>query len=195
MKKYRALALILACAAGLSACGKNPPDAGNSDEALAGISENYTISYANWTDSDEICIGALNADKLSVNSVRHLPIYKFDTFDELERFRLRFADLLTLDDGWDEVISFNDATAGYDEAFFAENTLMLIYVGADNCTHRFGVNEIYSDGKAFCVHVAETTGAELVSDAMAGWFLTVEVPDSLIADCTEFDADLDNSAN
>ena len=49
MKKYRALALILACAAGLSACGKNPPDAGNSDEALAGIAENYTISYANKT--------------------------------------------------------------------------------------------------------------------------------------------------
>lgn len=195
MKKYRALALILACAAGLSACGKNRPDEDNSDEALAGIAENYTISYANWTDSDEIYIGALNADKLSVNSVRHLPIYKFDTLDELERFRLRFADLLTLDDGWDEVISFNDATSGYDEAFFAENTLMLIYVGADNCTNRFGVNEIYSDGTAFCVHVAETTGAELVSEAMAGWFLTVEVPDSLIVGCTEFDADLDNSAD
>lgn len=30
---------------------------------------------------------------------------------------------------------------------------------------------------------------------MAGWFVTVAVPDSMVEHCTEFDADLNNDFN
>ena len=42
------------------------------------------------------------------------------------------------------------------------------------------------------MHIAETTNAEEVDTAMAGWFVTVAVSDELIMNCTEFDADLNN---
>ncbi|MBQ7089662.1 MAG: hypothetical protein IJN82_00930 [Clostridia bacterium] len=147
------------------------------------------VSYANHNDSP--FLGGLNADKMSISSVRHLPIYKFDTLSELEQFK-QSADGFTYDKGYDEVPSFNDTVAKYDESFFAENSLMLVYVAANNSTHRYGVNSVFCDGTAFCIHVEQTNNPESVDTAMSGWFITVAVLDSMIENCTEFDADLNN---
>ena len=97
-----------------------------------------------------------------------------------------------MDSGHDEVPSFNDVTAGYDEAFFDENTLMLVYVSANSGTYRFGVNSVFCNGSAFCIHVERLNDPEFVTEDMAGWFITVAVPDSMVADCSSFDADLNN---
>jgi len=149
----------------------------------------FDVSYANHNDSQ--FLGGLNADKMSISSVRHLPIYKFDTLSELEQFK-KSADGFTYDKGYDEVPSFNDAVAKYDESFFAENSLMLVYVAANNSTHRYGVNSVFCDGTAFYIHVEQTNNPESVDTAMSGWFITVAVPDSMIRNCTEFDAALNN---
>ena len=126
------------------------------------------------------------------NNIQHLPIYKFDSLEDLKPFKETFNDILTMDNGWDEVPSFNEATAKYDTKFFKDNSLMLVYVSASNCTHRFGLGSIGWNEKSLCINVVETTGKELVDEAMAGWFLTVAVEKEIIASCTEFDADLNN---
>lgn len=149
------------------------------------------VSYANWVEGNEIFFGALNRDKLAVNSVQHLPIYKFDTLEELNGFK-EFAEEFTLDGGYDEIPSFNETTAKYDETFFAENTLMLVYVSASSGTYRFGVSSVYCDGKYFCIHVEQTNHPEIVTCDMAGWFVTVAVPDDMVSGCAEFDADLNH---
>ena len=151
-----------------------------------------TLSYANWTDDSKIYTSSLNLRKMQSNSIQHLPIYKFDSLKDLKQFKESFGDILTMDSGWDEVPSFNEATAKYDTKFFEENSLMLVYVSASNCTHRFGLGSIGWDEKSFCINVVETTGKEFVDTAMAGWFLTVAVEKETIASCTEFDADLNN---
>ncbi|MBR6556037.1 MAG: hypothetical protein IKT60_01265, partial [Clostridia bacterium] len=119
-------------------------------------------------------------------------IYKFDSLKDLKQFKESFGDILTMDSGWDEVPSFDEATAKYDTKFFEENSLMLVYVSASNCTHRFGLGSVGWDEKSFCINVVETTGKEFVDAAMAGWFLTVAVEKETVASCTEFDADLNN---
>ena len=151
-----------------------------------------TLSFANWTDDSKIYTGSLNLSKMQSNSIQHLPIYKFDSLKDLKQFKETFNDILTMDSGWDEVPSFNEATAKYDTKFFKDNSLMLVYVSASNCTHRFGLGSIGWDEKSFCINVVETTGKEFVDAAMAGWFLTVAVEKETIASCTEFDADLNN---
>jgi len=151
-----------------------------------------TLSYANWTDDSKIYTSSLNLRKMQSNSIQHLPIYKFDSLKDLKQFKESFGDILTMDNGWDEVPSFNEATAKYDTKFFEENSLMLVYVSASNCTHRFGLGSIGWDEKSFCINVVETTGKEFVDTAMAGWFLTVAVEKETIESCTEFDADLNN---
>lgn len=168
--------------------------ASSSDSAEENTLKEYeaTVSYANWAEVSELYSGALNSNKMYISSVQHLPVYKFDTLEDLESFKKTFGDKLTMDSGWDEVPSFNDAVAKYDKSFFAENTLMLVYVPANNSTHRFAVNNVYCDDNSLCIHIEETTKAEMTDCAMAGWFVTVAVSDELIRNCTEFDADLDN---
>lgn len=151
-----------------------------------------SLSFANYTDANEIYFGALNKDKFSIDSVKHLPVYKFDTLTDLEQFKNTFKNILTLDNGWDEVASFSDTVSKYDDTFFKENTLMLVYVGANNSTHRFGVNSVFCDDEVFYIHLEETTKAETIDCAMSGWFVTVAVPDSDILKCATFDAELDN---
>ena len=151
-----------------------------------------TVSWANWTDSSDIYIKALNTNKMDINSVHHLPIYRFDTLSDLAEFKNTFKNTLTMDQGYDEVPSFNEATKKYDEAFFEDNSLMLVYVSSGTCTHRFEVQSVGWDKKNFYVHIEETTKAQLVDAAMAGWFVTVAVSDETIKSCTNFDADLYN---
>ena len=151
-----------------------------------------TVSYANWAESKEVYLGALNIDKFNISGIHHLPVYRFDTLNDLEQFKKTFGETFTMDDSWEEVPSFNDATAKYDNIFFEENSLMLVYVSASNSTHRFKVHSIGYDDKSFCVHITETTKTEESDNTMTGWFITVAVPDELIKNCTEFDADLNN---
>ena len=149
-----------------------------------------TVSYANWGELTEIYTKALNIDKMVMSSVMRLPIYKFDTLVELEQFKNDVKDVLSIEQGYDEVPSFNESTAKYDESFFAENTLMLVYVEATSGSYRYGVDSIYHADGNFCIHIKQTNNPEIHSDDMSGWFITVAVPDSMVADCTIFDADL-----
>ena len=169
-------------------------DVGGADSSDVQTFES-TVSYANWAEESEIYFGSLNKDKMAISSVKHLPIYRFDTLSDLEQFKQTFGDVLTMDGSWDEVPSFNNATAKYDSAFFEDNSLFLVYVSANNSTHRFKVDNIGYDEKSFCVHIVETTNSEEVDTAMAGWFITVAVSDELIKDCNTFDADLNNGTN
>ena len=53
---------------------------------------------------------ALNASKLNDNNPWNLPIYKFDTLSDLEKFKSDFGGENGFNYGWDEVPSLNDAT-------------------------------------------------------------------------------------
>lgn len=153
-----------------------------------------TVSYANWTNSSELYTGALNGPvdpTVSITGkVYDLPIYRFDTFADLDNFKQTFGTVLTMDSGYDEVPSFNDATAKYDKSFFENNSLILVYVGANNCTHRFKLAGINHSENRFNVSVQETTNAEVVDTAMAGWFITVTASDDLLNGIHIYDAEL-----
>ena len=205
--KLIALGLALVCVLGLVSCSSETTDKVQSggDSVESAINEiqrsgtpieeafDIAVSYANWDNEREIYFGALNKDKMVYSSVQHLPIYKFDTLEDLEQFKLTFGEVLAMDNGFNEVPSFNDTTAHYDETFFKENTLMLVYVGASSGSYIFGVNSVFCDGRSFCIHVEQINDPEVATDDMAGWFVTAAVPDNMIANCTEFDADLNNS--
>ena len=149
-----------------------------------------TVSYANWCELNGIYAKALNAEKMNISCVRHLPIYRFDTLAELEQFKTDFKDVLSVDAGYEEIPSFSEASAKYDENFFVENTLMLVYVVAGSDSYRYGVDSVYHADGNFCIHVKQTNNPAVVTDNMLGWFITVAVPDNMIESCTEFDADL-----
>lgn len=186
MKKLIALVLSLVFVLALAGCGKNvTPD---SHGVIDGLET--TVSYANW--SDDFTFLGLNSDKMHISSVQHLPIYKLDTKQDLEHFKLSLGDVLSVDQSYDEIPSFNDATAKYDDAFFENNTLLVVYVPANSGSLRFGVDSVYCDAESVCVRVKQLNNPEVVTDDMAGWFLTVAIQDSTIRNCKSFDAYLSN---
>ena len=152
--------------------------------------ENAFDIVQSWAgNSSSMLVGGLNAEKMSISSVQHLPIHKFDTRQELESF-LDFAK--PDQTSGDATPSFYETIKKYDDAFFEDQTLMLVYVTAGSTNHRFRVAEIYCDGMAFVLHL-ETEPGQVVGDTMqSGWFVTVAVPDAMVSSCSGFDADLDN---
>ena len=145
------------------------------------------VSYANWTEDSKI-FSCMNPEKLTISSVRHLPVYKLDTKEDIDQFKEKYRDVLTFDQGYDEVPSFNEATAGYDDTFFAEHTVVLAYVTANSGSLRFGIRDIYRDDSLFCLNVEQTNDPEVGTADMAGWFMIAEVPDADLEGIKDFDA-------
>ena len=162
-------------------------------DSMLDVAFESTLTYAGVPqDSNKIFYSSLNREKLAISSVRHLPIHRLDTYEDLEQFKATFSGDLTLDKGYDEVPSFNAATTKYDKDFFEYNSLMVVYIDATNSTHRYAMQSVEHSG-VFCVHIEETTKAEAVDDALAGWFVIVTASDEMLNGCTGFDADFNNT--
>lgn len=151
-----------------------------------------TVSYAGSSSAVDMWEDAVNGNQLVLDIIQGLPLYKFDTIKDLEMFKEKYSSELVMDHGYDEVPSFNEVTAQYDRAFFRENSLLLVYVGNNNCTERFALHSVGWDQDSFDVHIVETTNAQAVDTARAGWFVTIAVPDTLLHDDTQYWADLNN---
>lgn len=158
------------------------------------IKETYEVevSYAGYSSDAELYTASLNSDKLSINHTMSLPIRKFDSFKELEAFKEKFKDTLTFNKGFDSLPSFNLATIEYDEDFFKERCLLLVYVSAPSTDYRYGVSDIKTTDKSLLVQVIRSDGNETGDTAMSGWFITVSAPKSEIENIGNFDAYLAN---
>ena len=147
------------------------------------------VAYANWVEGG-MMRDCLNGEKMIISSVRHLPVYRLDTLNDLIGFRERYQDALTPNHGWNEVPSFNEIASSYDDSFFDDHALILAYVEASSGSFRYAIQNVSWDGSALCLDVIQTNHPEAYTDDMAGWFVIAEVSDSDIADVTEYDARL-----
>ena len=146
-------------------------------------------AYAGWSESDEIYTRALNTEKMAQSSQKHLPIYRLDTLADVEAFRSTFENHLAFEYSFDEVKSFNDTVETFaDETYLKAYSLMVVYVQANSGTYRYGVESIFCDGENFTVEVEELKHPTEVTTDLAGWFIVIVVPDSMVNNCTAFDA-------
>lgn len=167
--------------------GKDPSaTATNQGDVPFSIPFKTKIAYANYTTDERIFTESLNPDSWPINSIPPLPIYKFETKAELEQFKTTFKDVLTSNAGYGEVPSFNEATANYDDSFFADHTLLLAYVSANSGSFRYELQDIILNGTGICMEVVRVNNPEVYTFDMAGWFVLAEVLDSDIENCTIF---------
>ena len=181
MKKIIILILALLTAISFSSCIVVPTDPQYA----------YTLSYANWSDDIAIEEGALNKEILQNEGGAHLPIFKIETLKELEQFKAKYGNVLSMDQGYDEVLSFEEtlSKAQYDrDSFFWEHTLLIVYVEANSGSLRFCVSDVRVNDKYVCVYVDQANDPEECTDDMAGWFVLVEVENDQIKNCSSFDA-------
>ena len=150
------------------------------------------LSWAGWTGDASLFLGALNSDQLQTNHTQHLPIYVFKSKAELDSFITRMDEHLSLDEARDEVPAFTETAAKYDEEFFKDNSLILVYVTSGSWNTRYSATGFYCDGTSFVLHVEDTTKTDFGDTAMGGWFVSVVVDNKLIDSCSQFDAYLYN---
>ena len=178
MKKCFLFLLAVSCLLTFAACNPVNPGYGN------------TVAYAGWSDDASIAEGAFNQAMLQ-SARGHLPIFKLDTAADLANFKQAYGDILTMDRGWDEVDSLEEAleSAQWDrESFFAKSTLLVVYVPTNSSSYRFGVQNISIFDGAMCVYVEQLNAPTGADDAMAGWFLLIEVTDEEMRSCHSLDA-------
>ena len=150
----------------------------------------WKTAYANYSGDSGIYFACLNRVYMPISSVQHLPIYKFDSLEELEQFRESFGDKLTMDRGYDEVPSFDAAVEEYDAAYFEDHTLLLVYVVASSGSYRYGLKDFSLENSSCCIHVEPTVEPEVGTTDMSGWFLLVEAEDAELQGVTDFDAQM-----
>lgn len=151
---------------------------------------NAGTAWVNWGGNDAFYFGALNRDQLSISSVKHLPIYKFDSLAALNEFKSTFENDFSFDQSYDEIQSFETAIQDFDDEFFAEYSLFVVYVSANSGSLRFGVNSVFNDGKGFCIYIEQLNNPEIVTDDMAGWFILLPKLKGAVEGCTTFDAQM-----
>ena len=150
-------------------------------------------SWVNWCDEEDFYLAALNADKLAVTSVQHLPVFRFETAEELEEFKERFGDYFAMEHSLDELIpSFADITSKMDETYFGGRTVFIVYAPSGSGSYRFGVDSVYRDSEALCIHIKETGNPEVYTCDMAGWFVVVSLEKALVEGVTDIDADMNH---
>ncbi|MCR5041554.1 MAG: hypothetical protein K6C36_05555 [Clostridia bacterium] len=136
-----------------------------------------------YTTDDRIYENSLNREYYGWGEKRHLPVYRFDTRAGLEDFRTAFTDGFSFGESYDEVPSFDSVCPGYDDAFFAQNTLFLIYIEASSGSFRFDLDGVryVTDASILQFGAKQTNHPEVFTEDMAGWFLLVELSDEYLS--------------
>ena len=146
--------------------------------------------YANWSDDAVIGENSLNREKLETDPGTHLPVFVFQTKDDIDRFRTEFADILTFDRGYNEVPSFDETIEGYDDSFFEEYSIMLAYVPSSSGSFRYDVDSVTADDACLCMNIRKANDPQTYTCDMAGWFVMAELYKSVVQNCSSFDARL-----
>ncbi len=87
------------------------------------------------------------------------------------------------------------ALAYYDAAFFADRTLLAVYIGAGSGSYRFGLDRLSLDGGTLHLYVKrtapqETNGTYSLTADMAGWLLLAELDTAAVGTADALDARL-----
>lgn len=132
------------------------------------------VSYANWTSKIEALSGATNFDLLGDSA--NLPVFHIKTIEKLNLFKEQKSEFFSLEHGYDEIPSFEEVVKKYDEKFFENNELLIVYKTSSSGSYRYKVVDVVETSNSLTVYVGQANSPEIGTDDMAGWFLYVETP-------------------
>ncbi|MBR3355287.1 MAG: hypothetical protein IKG47_08055 [Oscillospiraceae bacterium] len=148
------------------------------------------LVYANWSEDDRIFRYCLNPETMAISSYRHLPVYKFSTKEDVEKFKEMFHEVFSLDQRHDEVPSFSEVADAYNDDFFTEYSVVMAYVAASSGSFRFDIESVSVEDMSLCLNVYQTNAPEVYTADMAGWFVITELDKDIVDRCNAFDAKL-----
>lgn len=84
--------------------------------------------------------------------------------------------------------TFNEAVKKYDEAFFQENGIVVIYISSESTSIGYKLTDAALNGEELRISVAEIRPEGELIQKPAGWFMTVELPQEILSQANYFSA-------
>lgn len=152
------------------------------------------LASAGKADRLELTRGALNYDKLA-NDSDSIPVYMLDTLDDLTDFKSNYGKDNAFYYALSDAQSFQKITEEYDESFFNQNSLIIIYFDSE-VVFNYTIDSVDFNGNSVCFHISKPDimyPGKL--DAYSGTFLIIEFSDLYLNNNTNIDAKFPKSDN
>ena len=145
-------------------------------------SEIHGMPYADRTVDEMTSVPeSLTQDRMRDASV--IPVLRFESADELQKFRYEYSDAFVFDDSLgDQIPAFDYAvrTFGDSEAMFRDNILLVVCINAPSGSHVFSVSQITAENGVLAVDI-DRYAPELCTDDEISHFVLIAVPRTVIA--------------
>lgn len=134
-----------------------------------------SFSWIGWTDEDIWADMAENAGALGETGV--LPLMKVDSTEELNKLLTKIDGVKALSTtvSYGGAPKLRDVVQAYDDAFFKESCLLMVYVTEPSGSIRHQVTGFSNDGGTCVVTIMPVIDSETHTADMAGWMITVPV--------------------
>lgn len=146
----------------------------------------YVSSYSMFND-EKIKNECINADKMNDDDNYHLPVFRFDTQDDLTAFVDSFDE--KFDSGHSDSDDFREKLKDYNDDFFKEKMLFVVYFEPRVSNSGYELYGTYTDGEIFRLEYSLTKSENNVSLAVSTSRISIiGVEKDFVGDCSEFDA-------
>ena len=136
---------------------------------------------------------SLDKDIMARNSVEGCPLFRIDTMDDLEEFRVMIGKVADTSLENEDLPSFDKAVEEYDEEFFAENSLMVAYVHTSSEKFDVVLKGMSIKDSYFYMFMERTEEQNAYSDYFWPGLIIKEVADSDLKDVTDYVAQYGDS--
>lgn len=108
--------------------------------------------------------------------------------EELESFLLLARSYFSLNASMAKKETFNESVKKFDEAFFQENGLVIVYIPSESTAIGYKLADATLAGEELHITVAENRPEGELIGQEAGWFMTVELPQEILSQANYFSA-------
>lgn len=127
---------------------------------------------------------AVDAELMAISSVQYIPLLIFESRKDLDNFVTEGSDYFMLSQEYNDDKSFDDTAGGYDDDFFKDYVLAIVYVSESSGSNRHSIGEISVEDERLSIPVKRIV-PEIGTTDMADWFIFIAIDKSDYDKCTE----------
>lgn len=151
----------------------------------------YTLCWADNTETGEHALRytyyPITGTYAYQNELTY-PAIGIKNAQELESFLSLARSYFSLSASMPNKETFNEAVKKYDQAFFQENGIVVIYIPSESTSISYKPTDATMNGEELHISVAEIRPEGEPVQKPAGWFMAVELPQEILSQANYFSA-------
>ena len=149
------------------------------------------VGYNKYAYSKMIEAGGI-PPKAILSSIQSLPVVKVTSKTELMNFANKMDGVMSFKESYSDTPSFSHVSKEYNEEYFKNTTLFLVYISAGSTSHRHTVEYVSKSLGVLSIGISEIV-PESGDTAMEGWLIAIDAPKEQIEDIESIDARLSST--